>query len=167
MALLDGCCIKCGPHGGTQPTLGLDSDAWRTVSQQLDASPSDCRALACVCVEAKIGVDQADDAWAQQLAPELNDEQRRVFVLIARRRLSIYLAGSAGVGKTYTLRQAVQYLHATGVHIQICAPTACAAQRASTVDVLGKTMHCLFNIRSCKRGPKLTGNGGVGGARLK
>lgn len=125
------------------------SNSWANVATTLRGR--DRRALACVCKVSRDGVADSDLEVAGSLAPKLNGQQRSMFGVVALRRAPCYVMGAAGVGKTHTVKLAVQHLVREGAGVQICAPTACAAQRASVDGVVGKTLHVLFNIRSCKR----------------
>jgi hypothetical protein len=128
----------------------LPPDAWEQIARTLRGA--DRRACACACASARLGVDASDASLCALFAPGLNAEQRRVFASVALRRLSSYVIGHAGVGKTHTLRCAVHRLVLDGATVRICAPTAAAADRAAAHGVEGQTVHALFQLRNRTRG---------------
>jgi hypothetical protein len=110
-------------------------------------------------------VSDSDESIVRRTHPDLNEEQKAVFCAIALYRMSAYVAGEAGSGKTYTIRKAVDFMHDEGAYVKVAAPTACAAHRACTTHVVGLTLHILFRIRNILRkweDPPFTAKAGSG-----
>jgi hypothetical protein len=116
------------------------------------ARGNDRQAIRCVCLEAKLGVMQSDFDVTKAAHPELNDEQMKAFQHIALYRMSAYLAGAAGCGKTHVAKCAIEFMNKENANVKIAAPTACAAERASSESITGLTLHILFRIKNVKRG---------------
>ena len=71
---------------------------------------------------------------------QLNDEQQLAFDAV-RHGDSIFLCGSAGVGKSYTLRCIMEWGQKRGLHIQQTAMTGTAA-----LLVNGRTLHSFLGV---------------------
>ena len=92
-----------------------------------------------------IDVDFEIDQYKQQEnGLLLNAEQTEAVRMILNQRLSV-MTGGPGVGKTTTLKTAVDILTDKGVNIELCAPTGMAAKRMEmAIGKKASTIHRLL-----------------------
>jgi exodeoxyribonuclease V alpha subunit len=102
----------------------------------------------------KIALPNLDDIITdiiQESDMKPSEEQERALRGIPRSRVSI-LTGSAGTGKTSTVKWLIKIYQSLGINaISVCAPTAAAARRAKTVlggSIPASTVHKLIWSRS-------------------
>lgn len=89
-----------------------------------------------------------------ELAPELNDDQRQAVLRALLRRISL-ISGGAGSGKTFTIRAIADLYEHAGLTVTLTAPTGKAAKRMEQLSGRpAQTIHRLleYNGREFGRG---------------
>lgn len=133
--------------------LEMTEDEWSIVAKHSSLEMMGVVSQLCKC--AKSGADIEYKKRAKRLGKQLGLRgcQNQVVEEVILRRRSIYLAGKAGAGKSFTIKKVIEHLFRKGVGVLLTAPTGCAADRVSIskVHLNAATIHSTFNIKSMKR----------------